>query len=179
MSEFLESPQLANPWLADPMPAGRLQREVLEERIVQLLATSNICVLSLNGAHGPIATPVRYVSDRLTVWFTTWATAPKIRMLERDPRIAAGIFVPLVNEASSRGCQISGIARIHRPGSPGFDAGMAIFPWRDRAAELGRTATETPSNPIVEIVPQKIVYTEHWLRKTGFAARQIWRADKV
>jgi hypothetical protein len=30
---------------------------------------------------------------------------------------------------------------------------------------------------LVEVTPRRIVYTEMWLRKLGYAAKQVWRAQ--
>ncbi len=49
---------VTNPWRAGPSPKKRLDRERLEERILNLLPTQNTCVLATAGPDGPLATPV-------------------------------------------------------------------------------------------------------------------------
>jgi hypothetical protein len=49
---------LTNPWLSGPTPTKRLDREGLEERILNLLSSQNMCVLATVGPDGPLATPV-------------------------------------------------------------------------------------------------------------------------
>jgi hypothetical protein len=34
-----------------------------------------------------------------------------------------------------------------------------------------------PQIPLVKIDPYRIVYTQQWLRKEGYAPRQIWHKD--
>lgn len=46
-------------WLAGPSPTERLDRERLEERILHLLSSQNMCVLATSGPGGPLASPVR------------------------------------------------------------------------------------------------------------------------
>lgn len=37
-----------------------------------------------------------------------------------------------------------------------------------------RSLAEPPTDTLVVIEASRIVYTEHWLRRDGFAARQFW-----
>jgi hypothetical protein len=38
-------------------------------------------------------------------------------------------------------------------------------------------ATSGPGGPLVVVEAERIVYTEHWLRREGFAPRQVWRRE--
>ncbi|WHT16768.1 LysR family transcriptional regulator [Crossiella sp. CA-258035] len=76
--------------------------------------------------------------------------------------------------ASSRSAQLFGRAEVLLPGSAEFEAGMAVYLWQSDAAERGRSVTETPRNPLLRIGIDRVVYTEHWLRREGFAPRQRW-----
>lgn len=69
---------LANPWLAGAPPKGRLSRPHLEERILNLLSTQNMCVVATTGPDGPLATPVRYYHDGFTLVFTAQNDSPKV-----------------------------------------------------------------------------------------------------
>ncbi|MFI1994594.1 pyridoxamine 5'-phosphate oxidase family protein [Actinoplanes sp. NPDC020271] len=169
---------LTNPWLAEPAPTRRLARDRLEERIRNLLAAQNMCVLATTGADGPLATPVRYYSLGLAIMFTASPRSPKMRNLAADPRVSAGIFAPLVGLASSRGAQIFGRARVLGPDDPAKAPFWEAFRWESEHVERGRPLTEPPSETLVVIEPERIVYTEHWLRRDGFAPRQIWRRDE-
>ncbi|SCE93384.1 Pyridoxamine 5'-phosphate oxidase [Micromonospora mirobrigensis] len=70
---------LTNPWLAGPTPTGRLDRDRLEERILHLLSSQNMCVLATTGPDGPLATPVRYYPLGFAVLFTAAPRSPKMR----------------------------------------------------------------------------------------------------
>ncbi|WP_327034429.1 pyridoxamine 5'-phosphate oxidase family protein [Micromonospora ureilytica] len=166
---------LTNPWLAGPTPAGRLDRERLEERILNLLSSQNMCVLATTGPDGPLATPVRYYSLGFTVLFTAAPRSPKMRNLAADPRVSVGIFAPLVGLASSRGAQLFGAARVLDPGHPDHAHYWEAFRWENEHAERGRLLSEPPEDTLVVVEAERIVYTEHWLRREGFAPRQFWR----
>ena len=166
---------LTNPWLADPAPDSRLPRERLEERILNLLSSQNMCVLATAGEDGPLATPVRYYSLGLAVMFTAAPRSPKMRNLAVDPRVSVGIFAPLVGLASSRGAQLFGQARVLGPEHPERARFWEAFRWENEHAERGRRISEPPRDTLVVVEPHRIVYTEHWLRREGFAPRQFWR----
>jgi nitroimidazol reductase NimA-like FMN-containing flavoprotein (pyridoxamine 5'-phosphate oxidase superfamily) len=166
---------LMNPWLGDPMPTARLPRERLEERILNLLSSQNMCVLATAGPAGPLATPVRYYPLDYAVMFTASPRSPKLRNIAADPRVSVGIFAPLVGLASSRGAQLFGEARVLPPDHPERDRYWPAFRWESANAERDRPLTEPPSDTLVVIEPNRIVYTEHWLRREGFAARQFWK----
>jgi hypothetical protein len=166
---------IANPWLDEPTPTGRLPYDELSERIVNLLASQNMCVLATSGPDGPLATPMRYFNDGMTIYTTAQAGTPKLRNIAIDPRVSIGIFAPLVSQASSRGAQLFGVAEVLLPGADGFADGMAIYRWQDTAVERGRSLHDAPSGPLIRIAISRVVYTEHWLRRTGYAPRQHWK----
>ncbi len=163
------------PWLAGPAPANKLGRQRLEERILNLLASQNMCVLATNGPDGPLATPVRYYPQGFAVLFTAAPRSPKMRNIAADPRISIGIFAPLAGLASSRGAQIFGTARVLDAGNPDRARYWPAFRWENEHAERGRPLSEPPTDPLVVVEAQRIVYTEHWLRREGYAPRQFWR----
>jgi len=165
-----------NPWLAGPAPDAVLPREQLEERILNLLSAHNTAVIATVNADGsPAATPVRYFSLGLEIFYTSWHASPKSRNLARDPRVSAGIVAPLVGQASSRGAQLFGTARTLDRDHPDADGYWEAVRWQSDHVERGRSLDEPPTNPLTVITPDRIVYTEHWLRRTGFAPRQTWR----
>ncbi|WP_326819808.1 pyridoxamine 5'-phosphate oxidase family protein [Streptosporangium sp. NBC_01756] len=136
-------------------------------------------MLATAGPDGPLATPVRYYHRDLTLFFTSQAGTPKLRNIQQEPRVSIGVFAPLVGQASSRGAQLFGMAEVLLPGSADFDEGMAAYRWQSDAAERGRSVLEAPRNPLVRVVADRIVYTEHWLRREGFAPRQHWSRTRV
>ena len=167
---------VTNPWLAGPTPTKRLSRDVLEERILNLLSSQNMCVLATTGADGPLATPVRYYHLGVEVLFTAAPGSPKMRNIAADPRISVGIFAPLVGQASSRGAQLFGTARTIDRNEPEAEGYWEAFRWQSDHVERSRNLDEPPQDPLTVVTPQRIVYTEHWLRRDGFSPRQFWRA---
>ncbi len=164
-----------NPWLAGPTPTKRLDRERLEGRILNLLSSQNMCVLATVGADGPLATPVRYFHLDFTIIFTAAPHSPKMRNLTSDPRISIGIFAPLVGQASSRGAQIVGHARILDPTDSDHAFYWSAVRWQSDHVERSRPVTEPPAETLGVVTASRIVYTEHWLRRDGYAPRQFWR----
>jgi nitroimidazol reductase NimA-like FMN-containing flavoprotein (pyridoxamine 5'-phosphate oxidase superfamily) len=165
---------LTNPWLSGPAPTKRLDRERLEERILNLLSSQNMCVLATVGPDGPLATPVRYYSLGFAVLFTAGPRSPKMRNIAANPRVSVGIFAPLTGLASSRGIQVFGTARVLDPQHPDRTRYWEAFRWENEHAERGRPLTEPPRDTLVVIEAERIVYTEHWLRREGYAPRQFW-----
>lgn len=165
---------VTNPWLAGPAPTTRLERARLEERILNLLSSQNMCVLATAGPDGPLATPVRYYHLDFAVMFTASLNSPKMRNIAADPRISLGVFAPLVGQASSRGAQVFGHARVLSSEHPQFDHYWGAFRWQSDHVERSRPIGEPPAGPLVVIDAERIVYTEHWLRREGFAPRQFW-----
>ena len=170
---------LTNPWLSGPVPTRRLPRDRLEERIAHLLSSQNMCVLATTGPDGPLATPVRYYPLGFAVMFTAAPRSPKLRNIAADPRVSVGIFAPLVGLASSRGAQLFGTARVLGPDHPDRAEYWPAFRWENEHAERGRPLSEPPVDTLVVIDADRIVYTEHWLRREGFAPRQFWRPAPV
>ncbi|MGC5022908.1 pyridoxamine 5'-phosphate oxidase family protein [Micromonospora sp. DT47] len=166
---------VTNPWLAGPAPTARLDRARLEERILNLLSSQNMCVLATTGPDGPLATPVRYFHLDFTVMFTAAAKSPKMRNIAADPRVSVGVFAPLVGQASSRGAQLFGRARVLAAGDAGFDHYWPAVRWQSDHVERSRSLDGPPSGPLVVVEAERIVYTEHWLRRDGYAPRQFWR----
>ncbi|MGQ0431616.1 MAG: pyridoxamine 5'-phosphate oxidase family protein [Microthrixaceae bacterium] len=166
--------EMSNPWLAGPAPTDRLDREALEERILNLLSTQNMCVLATAGEDGPLATPVRYFHFGFTIIFTAQADSPKMRNIRVDPRVSVGVFAPLVGQASSRGAQLFGTAAVLWSGDPAFHQLMSVYRWQSDAVERGRSLDHAPTGPLVAVEADQIVYTDHWLRRTGHAPRQFW-----
>ena len=165
---------VTNPWLAGPPPRARLDRARLEERILNLLSSQNMCVLATSGPSGPLATPVRYYHLDFTVLFTASASSPKMRNLSADSRISIGVFAPLAGQASSRGAQLFGRAVVLDPADPRFGHYWPAYRWQSDHVERSRPLDDPPAGPLVVVEAERIVYTEHWLRRDGYAPRQFW-----
>lgn len=168
---------VTNPWLAGPSPTHRLPRERLEERNLNLLSSQSMCVLATVGLDGPLATPVRYFHLDFTLVFTALGTSPKMRNIRADPRVSVGVFAPLVGQASSRGAQLFGAARVLEPGDDGFDEHWPLVRWQSDHVERSKSLDDPPLGPIGVLDADRVVYTEHWLRRDGYAPRQHRRRD--
>jgi hypothetical protein len=170
---------VSNPWLAGPAPRRRLDRVRLEERILNLLSSQNMCVLATSSVDGPFATPVRYYHLDFTLLFTAAAGSPKLRNIAADPRVSVGVFAPLVGQASSRGAQLFGVARVVPVDDPAYGHYWPAYRWQSDHVERSRDLADPPTGPLVVIEAQRIVYTEHWLRREGYAPRQFWHRRPV
>lgn len=167
---------VTNPWLAGSAPTRRLEREQLEERILNLLSSQNMAVLATAGADGPLATPVRCFHLDFALLFTADPTSPKMRNIAQDPRVSLGVFAPLVGQASSRGAQVFGNAQVLSEHDELFGHYWPAVRWQSDHAERSRSIDEPPVGSLVVIEAARIVYTEHWLRRSGYAPRQFWNA---
>ena len=169
---------ITNPWLEGRAPTERLPRGELEERILNLLSTHNTAsIATVMGDGSPLATPVRYYSLGFEIFYTSWNASGKSRNIERDLRVSAGIVAPLVGQASSRGAQIFGMARTLERDHPAAQRYWEAFRWQSDHVERGKSLNEPPRDPLTVISLARIVYTEHWLRRSGFAPRQIWISE--
>ena len=168
---------IPNPWLAESGADATLPRLQLEERILNLLSSQNMAVIATTSSDGaPCATPVRYYHLGFEIIYSSWNQSPKSRNLARDPRVSVGIFAPLVGQASSRGAQLFGLARTLERDDPDADTYWEAFRWQSDHVERGRVIDDPPSDPLTVITPARIVYTEHWLKRSGYRPRQIWVA---
>ena len=55
---------------------------------------------------------------------------------------------------------------------------MTIYRWLGSAAEINTGFDQPPQFQLMRLDPDRIVYTEHFLRKDGYGPRQIWRKDE-
>ena len=78
----------------------------------------------------------------------------------------------------AQGAQLFGNAEILDPGTPDWEYGMTIFRWQASAAEINTGFDQPPQYQLMRLDPERIVYTEHFLRKDGYGPRQIWRRDE-
>jgi hypothetical protein len=68
-----------------------------------------------------------------------------------------------------------GTARTLERDHPEADAYWEALRWQSDHVERGRSLDEVPADPITIVTPARILYTEHWLRREGYAPRQTWR----
>lgn len=123
----------------------------------------------------PPGHPVRYFHLGFTLLVTAAAGSPKLRNIAADPRVSIGVFAPLVGQASSRGAQLFGEARVLSPEDPEFADHWPAVRWQSDHVERSRSLDDPPLGPLVVVPATRIVYTEHWLRRDGYAPRQFWR----
>ena len=168
----------AYPWVKPPWSSKALPREQLEDRVQQLLGSTNMCVVATNHANGqPIASPIEYWADGLDVYILPDPGTPKLKSMQRDPRVCVAVHGAYHGWHSARGAQLFGRAEIIEPHAPGWDHGMKIFRWYEWMHDLGMDTSQPFERQVVKIVPHKILYTETWLWKQGFAAKQRWERD--
>lgn len=168
----------AHPWLAEtPWPTRQLPRDELKGRIEHFLATHWMGVLCTVGRDGPIGSPVEYYAAGLAVYILPQPGSPKVRALRRDPRVCVAIHGENCGWASVRGAQLFGTAEFLDPGTPAHAHAMTIYRWQASSVQLGRPLDQPPAAALVRIDPERVVYTEQWLRKDGFGPRQIWHRD--
>ena len=78
---------------------------------------------------------------------------------------------------SGRGAQFFGTVEIIQPHADGWDHGMEIFKWQPWMEDLGMDTSKPFEREIAKITPHKILYTDVWLWKQGFGAKQVWQAE--
>jgi hypothetical protein len=52
---------------------------------------------------------------------------------------------------------------------------MSCFKWVGSKFEMGKPYDKPPAGILARLDPERIVYTEHLMRKEGYAPRQVWR----
>ena len=169
----------AHPWLQEmPWPTKKLPRDELVPRIERMLTMDWMGVLSTIGKDGPIGSPVEFYAEGLVIYTYPQPGSPKLKAMARDPRICFSVHALNAGWASVRGAQLFGKAQLLDPGTPDFDHALTIFRWQASALQIGRSLDEPPKGQLLKLDPDRIVYTEHWLRKDGYGPRQIWRKDE-
>jgi hypothetical protein len=165
----------AHPWLEpENWPKTPLPRKQLEARIERILTLTNIAYLGTLGKNGPIVSPLEFYADGFDCYVFPQPGSPKLKAMQRDPRICLAVANPMAGWAAAMGCQMFGNAALLEPGTPDWNRGMQVFKWPASAFEIGRKDKEPPKGLLMRLRPDRIVYTEHFLRRDGFAPRQIW-----
>jgi len=169
----------AYPWVPAPHPTEALPRAELEERIHELLLSVNTCVLATTDKQGrPVASPIEYVSNGLELYMLPDEGSPKLLAMERDSYVSLAIHKNHNSWSHARGAQFFGHAEIHAPGTAEWEAGMEFVHWRSWAEQMEWSLEEPPPLTVVKITPERILYVETWLWKSGYGARQTWRAKQ-
>jgi general stress protein 26 len=167
---------IAHPWLEqEPWPTKAMPKELLEKRIERVLTMTNIGYLGTVRKDGsPIVSPLEFYAEKFTLYIFPQPRSPKAYAIKRDPRVTIAIANPMAGWACVMGCQIFGRATLLDVDTPEWEHGMKVFKWQASSAELGRQLEHPPRGQLARIDPERIVYTEHLMRKEGYAPRQIW-----
>ncbi len=169
----------AHPWLEQiPWTTKALPRDMLEHRIQRALTLSNLGMLGTLGLHGPIVSPLEFYADKFTVYIFPQPGSPKLKAMQRDPRVSFAVANPMAGWVVAQGAQLFGKAELLDPGTADWEYGMTIFRWQASSAEIGFGFDQPPNGILMKLDPDRIVYTEHFLRKDGYGPRQIWRKDE-
>jgi general stress protein 26 len=169
----------AHPWLEQiPWTTKPLPRDMLEHRIQRALTLSNLGMLGTLGLHGPIVSPLEFYADKFTVYIFPQPGSPKLKAMQRDPRVSFAVANPMAGWVVAQGAQLFGKAELLDPGTADWEYGMTIFRWQASSAEIGFGFDQPPNGILMKLDPDRIVYTEHFLRKDGYGPRQIWRKDE-
>ena len=169
----------AHPWLEQiPWTTKALPRDMLEHRIQRALTLSNLGMLGTLGLHGPIVSPLEFYADKFTVYIFPQPGSPKLKAMQRDPRVSFAVANPMAGWVVAQGAQLFGKAELLDPGTADWEYGMTIFRWQASSAEIWFGFDQPPQGILMKLDPDRIVYTEHFLRKDGYGPRQIWRKDE-
>ena len=168
----------AHKWLdLENRPTQQLPRDQVESRIERVLTLTNIGFMATIGKNGPIASPVEFYSEDLDIYIYPQPNSPKIKALQRDPRMSFAVANHMAGWASAFGVQLFGIGELLDPGTPDWEHGMTVFKYPASNWEVGRPIDTVPGGQLLRLRPDRISLTEHFLRREGFAARQFWDRD--
>lgn len=170
---------VAHKWLEqEPWPTATLPKALLESRIERVLSMTNICYLGTVRKDGsPIVSPVEFYADHFSLYIFPQPNSPKVKALRRDGRVSVAIANPMAGWACVMGAQLFGRGTLLDPGTPEWEHGMQIFKWVASGFELGKPPVRPPQGQLLRVDPDRIVYTEHMMRKEGYAPRQIWTPE--
>jgi len=172
---------VAHPWLEEePWPTKQMSKELLTSRIERVLTMTNIGYLGTVSKSGAaIVSPVEFYADGLSLYIFPQPGSPKLKAMQRDPRVSFAVANPMAGWACVMGAQFFGNSHLLDVGTPDWEHGMKVFKWPGSSFELGRELIEPPQGQLMRLDPDRIVYTEHLMRREGYAPRQIWRKDEA
>lgn len=169
----------AYPWVLPPHEDKMLSREQLDNRIQELLHSVNTCTLATLDTKGrPSASPIEYCAEGLSLVMLPDVGSPKLKAMERTSYVSLAVHNNHNGWAHARGAQYFGHSTILDVNTPEWEHGMEIFPWRTWANQMEWSLETPPAMQLVRVDPQRILYTETWLWKEGYAPRQTWRATE-
>jgi nitroimidazol reductase NimA-like FMN-containing flavoprotein (pyridoxamine 5'-phosphate oxidase superfamily) len=165
-------------WVEPPWPNKIMPREQVQDHIEKLLASTNVCTIATVGKNGqPIASPIEYYADGLDLYMLPDPGTPKLKAMQRDPRVCAAVHGPYHGWHSVRGAQIFGRATIIEPHAPGWDHGMEIFRWYEWMHDLAMDTSKPFERQVCRIIAERILYTDTWMWRSGYKAKQVWERE--
>ena len=167
---------IAHKWLEqEPWPTQVMPKKLLESRIERVLTLTNIGYLGTVRKDGsPIVSPVEFYNDKFQLYIFPQPNSPKVHALRRDPRLSFAIANPMAGWACVMGAQFFGKGTLLDVDTSEWEHGMQVFKWVASSFELGKINAKPPRGQLLRIDPERIVYTEHFMRSEGYAPRQIW-----
>jgi len=177
---------VAHKWLEqEPWPTKAMPKGLLEERIERVLTLTNVGHMGTVRKDGsPSVSPVEFYAEFIdgapSLYIFPQPGSPKVYSIRRDPRVSFAVAQPMAGWACVMGAQVFGTGALLDPHTPEWEHGMQIFKWPASSFELGKITTTPPPGQLLRVDAERIVYTEHYLRKEGYAPRQTWyRNDDV
>ncbi|MBI5374096.1 MAG: pyridoxamine 5'-phosphate oxidase family protein [Candidatus Schekmanbacteria bacterium] len=95
--------------------AKRLNKEELEAAITDFLAKHILCTLATCDNNEPRATPIRYRSEGMNIFFLTEGGG-KVKNMLSNPKVSVGIHGEYSGFDSVKGLQLWGTAEVIEPG---------------------------------------------------------------
>ena len=167
----------AYPWVEPPWPDKKLPKDQLENLIQKLLGQKSICALATVGDDGPISSPIEYRADGLDLYMLPDPGTPKLKAMQRDPRVGLSVNLDYFGWHSARGVQYFANVEIIEPHAAGWDHGMQVFNPKAWMEDLGMDSSKPFERQLAKVVPYRILYTDTWLWKEGYAAKQRWERE--
>jgi hypothetical protein len=142
----------------------------LESRILKVLATRSMCVLSTCRDNVPRATPIEFRSKGFNLYMAG-EPGTKLGNIKLNPKVSVGIFDPKSESTHSwldvEGLQITGIGRLIGKDEPGFLDAFRLFGHPEQWISVW-------AGMMIEIVPDRIELLCIALKQEDYAARQVW-----
>ena len=95
---------VSHPWLEEtPWPTRQLSIEQLEQKIERIISLTNIGYLGTVRKDGsPIVSPVEFYADHLSIYIFPQPNSPKVKALQRDPRVSFAVANPMAGSIRPR-----------------------------------------------------------------------------
>lgn len=146
-----------------------MARRELQAHIEQFLGQQRMCVLGTASYNMPRVTPVEYRADGIDLYLMG-EPGQKIRNLRSNPRVSVAVYAPFDGDWKEvKGVQITGEARLRKPGHPEYERGIELFGLTNKKDQL-----EKHDIRVIKINAVTIELSEYGLIKEGIKPRQQW-----